>query len=299
MKIQNEVKIALVAIVGIVLLFFGLQYLKGQSLFSTDHQYYVKFKDVTGMTPASPIYANGYKVGVVHSIDYDYNHPENVVALVSIDSRLKMPQGTRAEIASDLLGNVQLVLQFGSNPLETIASGDTLDGGMQVGMKDKLATMVPQLEQLLPKLDSILVSVNTLLADPALASSLHNVDDITSHLSKTTQELSQLSVSLNHQVPQVIGKADHVLAHTEEITRKLNEVDLAATMRKVDNTLANVEQMTQALNNKEGSLGLLIHDPELYQNLNATMRNADQLMIDLKAHPKRYVHFSVFGKKDK
>ncbi len=299
MKIRNEVKIALVAIVGIVLLFFGLQYLKGQSLFSTDNHYYVKFKDITGMTPASPIYANGYKVGVVNTIDYDYNNPENVVAVISIDSRLKLPKGTKAEIASDLLGNVQLVLQFGPNPLDQVNAGDTIQGGIQVGMKDKLSTMVPQIEQLLPKLDSILVSVNALLSDPALANALHNVDHITSHLDATTQELSQLSASLNHQVPQMLTKADNVLANTENITRKLNAVDLEATMRKVDNTLANVEQMTKALNSKDGTLGLLMHDPELYQNLNATMRNADQLMIDLKAHPKRYVHFSVFGKKDK
>ncbi len=299
MKLTNEVKIALVAIVGIVLLFFGLQYLKGLSLFSTNVRYYVQFKDVTGMTPASPIYANGYKVGVVREIEYDYNHPDRIVAEISVDSRLAVPKGTKAEITSDLLGNVQLVLNFGPNPVDLIASGDTIAGGMQVGMKDKLSTMVPQIEQLLPKLDSILTSVNKLLADPALSSALHNVDHITAHLDATTQELSQLSASLNRQVPEVMDKADHVLANTEGITRKLNDVDFAATMNKVDQTLANVQQMTEALNNKKGTLGMLIHDPELYRNLNATMSDADQLMIDLKAHPKRYVHFSIFGKKDK
>ncbi len=299
MKLRNEVKIALVAIVGIVLLFFGLQYLKGKSLFSTDDYYYVQFKDVTGMTPASPIYANGYKVGVVNSIEYDYNKPENVIAVINVDSRLSLSKGTKAEISSDLLGNVQLVLNFGPNPLDRLSPGDTIQGGMQVGMKDKLSTMVPQIEQMLPKLDSILSSVNALLADPALAHALHNVDHITTHLDATTQELAQLSASLNNQMPQMLDKADHVLANTEGITRKINDIDFNATMSKVDRTLANVEQMTAALNSQEGTLGLLMHDPELYRNLNATMMNADQLMIDLKAHPKRYVHFSVFGKKDK
>ncbi len=299
MKLSNEVKIALVAIVGIVLLFFGLQYLKGMSLFSTDNHYYVKFKDVTGLTPACPIFANGYRVGVVEKIDYDYNHPEQIMAAISIDSRLKLPQGTKAEIASDLLGNVQLVLNFGKNPLENIASGDTISGGMKTGMTDKLSTMVPQIEQLLPKLDSILTSVNKLLADPAIAHMVKNVDQITTHLNGTTQQLEQLSLSLNQQVPQVLTKTDHVLANTENFTQQLSNIDVAGTMNKVDQTVTHLQQMTEALNSKEGTLGLLIHDPQLYQNLNATMRDADELMLDLKAHPKRYVHFSIFGKKDK
>jgi phospholipid/cholesterol/gamma-HCH transport system substrate-binding protein len=100
-------------------------------------------------------------------------------------------------------------------------------------------------------------------------------------------------------MPQMLAKADGVLENTEGLTRKLNDIDVAATMSKVDQTLSNVQQMTQALNSREGTLGLLMHDPDLYNNLNATMSDADHLLIDLKANPKRYVHFSLFGKKDK
>ena len=299
MKLTNEVKIALVAIVGIVLLFIGLQYLKGMTVFSNDDYYYARFSDVSGMSPASAIYANGYKVGVVETIDYDYGRPDNIVAAIRIDPRLSLPKGTVAEITSDLLGNVKLELQLGPNPLELLAKGDTITGTIQQGMMGKAAAMVPQIEQMLPKLDSILSSVNTLLADPAIANSLHNVDDITANLTTTTHELQQLSASLNRQMPQMLTKADGVLANTEELTRQLNNIDVASTMSKVDQTLANVEQMTHALNSKEGTLGLLMHDPQLYWNLNATMGDADKLMIDLKEHPKRYVHFSIFGKKDK
>lgn len=298
MKLTNEVKIALVAIVGIVLLFFGLQYLKGMSMFSTDDHYYARFSDVTGMSAASPIYANGFKVGVVERIDYDYSRPDNIVAVISIDPRLSLPKGTCAEISSDLLGNVKLELKLGSNPLDLLAKGDTLLGSIQQGVMGKAATMVPQIEQMLPKLDSILASVNALLADPAIANAVHNVDQITANLTTTTHELQQLSASLNQQLPQMLTKADGVLTNTEGLTRQLNNVDVAATMSKVDQTLANVQQMTQALNSKEGTLGLLMHDAQLYNNLNATMGSADKLLIDLKEHPKRYVHFSIFGKKD-
>jgi phospholipid/cholesterol/gamma-HCH transport system substrate-binding protein len=163
----------------------------------------------------------------------------------------------------------------------------------------KAAEMIPQVQLLLPKLDSILVSINALLADPSIANSLHNIDQITSSLTSTSHELNRLTVSLNRQMPQMLENADGVLANTNNLTKNLSELDLAATMQKVDHTLRNVEQMTAKLNSNEGTLGLLMRDPELYNNLNATMMHADSLMIDLKSHPKRYVHFSVFGKKDK
>ncbi len=299
MKLTNEVKIALVAIVGIVLLFFGLQYLKGLTMFSTDDHYFARFNDVTGMSVSSPIYANGYRVGVVEAIDYDYEHPENIIATMTIDPRLNLPKGTTAEISSDLLGNVQLELKLGPNPLERMGIGDTLVGSIEQGMMGKAAKMIPEVERMLPKLDSILASVNALLASPALTKSVQNVEMITANLNKTTNELHQLSASLNGQLPQMLSKADGVLANTEGLTRQLNNIDISGTMSKVDQTLLNVQQMTKALNSKDGTLGLLMHDPQLYYNLNATMSDADRLLIDLREHPKRYVHFSVFGKKDK
>jgi phospholipid/cholesterol/gamma-HCH transport system substrate-binding protein len=299
MKITNEVKIALVAIVGIVLLFFGMQFLKGRSLLGNGNAYYVVFEDVSGLSASSPIYANGYKVGVVEAISYDYARPDHIVATVGLDKQLSLPRGTHAEIASDLLGNVKLELKFGEDASDLLAVGDTIMGGMQKGVMSKAGDMVPQIQEMLPKLDSILASVNALLADPALAQSLHNVEGITTSLRATSQQLSLLSASLNKQMPQMMEKADGVLANTEGLTRQLNEVDVAATMQKVDATLANVQQMTAALNSKDGSIGLLMRDPSLYFHLSNTMRDADSLLIDLKRHPKRYVHFSIFGKKDK
>ena len=293
MKLTNEVKIALVAITAIVLMYIGLQYLKGLTLFSTDDHYYARFDNVTGMSASSPIYANGYKVGVVEKVEYDYNTQSN------IDPRMKLPRGTRAEIAKDLLGNVQLQLKLGENPIDLLSKGDTILGGMQQGMMSKVGEMVPQIEKMLPKLDSILASVNALLASPALANSLQNIETITVNLNATTRQLNQLSTTLNGQLPQLLTKADGVLTNTEGFTQQLNSIDVAATMNKVNQTLTNVQQMTDALNSKEGTLGLLMHDPQLYNNLNATMSDADKLMIDFREHPKRYIHFSVFGKKDK
>lgn len=295
----KEVKIALVAIAGIVILFFGMQFLKGLTLFSAGNSYYALFDNVSGLSASSPVYANGYKVGVVEGIDYDYAHPDRIVATIGLDNQLRVPKGTRAEISSDLLGNVKLELKFGPDMGDLLAKGDTISGGMAAGLMGKAADMVPQIEQMLPKLDSILAQVNALLADPAIKNSLGNIDRVTANLTTTTAQLNQLTTALNRQVPQIMGKADGVLANTESMTQKLNDIDIASTMQKVDNTMANLEKTTATLNSKEGTLGLLMRDPALYWNLNETMRSADSLLTDLRQQPKRYVHFSLFGKKAK
>lgn len=296
--LTNEVKIALVAIAGIVILFAGMHFLKGLTLFSSSNNYYALFSDVSGLSVSSPVYANGYRVGVVEGIDYDYSRPDRIVAVIGLDKQLSLPRGTAAEISSDLLGNVKLELKFGPDPTSLMARGDTILGGKQQGLMGRAAGMMPQVEQMLPKLDSILASLNMLLADTAIRHSLHNIDDITTTLTATTQQLNSLSQSLNRQVPQMMTKADGVLTNTEGITGKLNGIDFAATMQKVDATMLNLQQATDQLNSNNGTLGLLMRDPSLYNNLNATMQSADSLLIDLRQHPKRYVHFSVFGKKD-
>ena len=295
----KEVKIALVAIVGIVVLFYGLQFLKGLTLFSNDDTYYVAFSDVSGVSSSTPVYANGYKVGVVKAIDYDYSPNGIIVAEIGLDKRMHLPVGSHAEIDSDLLGNIKINLALGDNPLQLLAKGDTISGGKQEGMMGKVAEMIPAIEAMMPKLDSILANLNVLLADPALANTLHHVEGMTGNLETTSRELKTLSVSLNRDVPAMMQKAGGVLGNTQQLTSNLAAVDVAAMTASVNQTLANVNEMTRKLNSNEGSLGLLMRDASLYNHLSQTAADADSLLIDLKSHPKRYVHFSVFGRKDK
>lgn len=299
MKLTKEIKIALVAIVGILIMYFGINFLKGMNLFSTNNTYFITFDDIQGLGASTPIYADGYKVGTVDGLEYDYKENGPIKVKVDINKDLRIPQGSKAEIVKDLMGNLQVNLLLANNPRERVEPGGVIPGAVNGGMMDKAANLVPVVEKMLPKLDSILTSVNALLADPALAASLHNVETITSNLTVSTRELNTLMAGLNKQVPGMIGKANGVLDNTNRLTANLASLDVQGTLNKVNQTLESAHQFTEKLNSNQGSLGLLMNDTKLYDNLTSTMGHADSLVIDLKAHPKRYVHFSVFGRKDK
>lgn len=296
---SKEIKIALVAIVGIVVLFFGMNFLKGMSFFSNDNSYYIKFKNISGLSASNPIFADGYRVGVVKGINYDYKNNGYIVVKFDVDNNLRIPKGSSAEIESDMMGNVKMNLLLANNPRERVEPGDTILGTLKGGLMGKVATLVPTIENMLPKLDSILTKVNTLLADPAIVQSLHNINSTTANLSVSSEQLNILMANLNKNVPGMMTKVNSTLDNTEKFTANLAAVNIQGTMAEVDQTLANVKSVTNKINSNNGSLGLLMNDPSLYNNLNTTIKSADTLLNNLREHPKRYVHFSVFGKKDK
>ena len=299
MKFTKEIKIALVAIVGILVMYFGINFLKGINLFSTNNAYYMTFNDIQGLGASTPIYADGYKVGTVDGVDFDYSGSGPIKVKCDIVKDLRIPEGSKAEIVKDLMGNLQVNLLLANNPRQRIEPGGIIPGAVNDGIMGKAADLVPVVEKILPKIDSILTSVNALLADPALAASLHNVETITNNLTVSTRELNTLMAGLNKQVPGMIGKANGVLDNTHRLTSNLASLDVQGTLDRVNATLEGAQKFTEQLNSGKGSLGLLMNDTKLYDNLTSTMSHADSLVIDLKAHPKRYVHFSVFGKKDK
>lgn len=299
MKFFNkEVKIALVVICGLVILFFGMNFLKGLKLFSSENIYYISFKDISGLSSSSAIYADGYKVGVVRDIIYNYDKKGDIMVEADIDEKLRIPKGSSAEIVSDMLGNVKVNLLLANNPRERVMPGGIIQGGINNGALGQVSEMIPTVNQILPKIDSIVTSLNILLANPAIANSLQNVETVTGDLTVTTRRLNNLLAGLQRSVPGLTNMADSVLYNANVAAKNINKIDFATTVAHVDETLSNVKQFTEQLNNTEGSLGLLMRDPSLYNNLNSTMRSADSLLIDLKAHPKRYVHFSIFGRKD-
>ncbi len=304
---SKEIKLALVGVIAIALLVVGINFLKGVNIFSPTNSYFVRFTDIQGLAVSTPVYANGYAVGNVRSIDYDYDRTDNVVVCIELDKSMRVPYGTRAELESELMGGVKFSLVLGPNPTKNLSVGDTISGGMHIGTLNKLEAMLPVVERMLPKLDSIMTNLNRLTSDPALAQTLHNTAEITSNLKETSASLNQM---MKKEVPEMMAKFNRTGSHVETLTGKLARVDIDNTMKQVNTTLTNVNSLTsnlttttdflnRQLNSRDNTLGLFLNDRSVYDNLNSTMSHADSLMIDLRMHPKRYVHFSVFGKKAK
>ncbi|MBW9203031.1 MCE family protein [Bacteroidales bacterium SW292] len=292
----KEVRIGIAGIIALCVLIYGINYLKGIHLFKPTSYFYVKFQNVNGLTKSSPVFADGFRVGIVRELYYDYEHPGNVVAEIDVEPDLRIPKGSSAELATEMLGGVRMNLLLANNPREKHAIGDTIPGNLNNGMMGQVGEMVPQLEKMLPKLDSILGSLNTLLANPAIPATLHNVENLTANLSTTSRQLQAL---MNNDIPQLTGKLNAIGDNFVAISDNMKQIDYAAAMQKVDSTLANVKMITDKLGRKDNTVGLLLNDPTLYNNLSATTANAASLLEDLRLHPKRYVHFSLFGKKDK
>lgn len=295
---KKEIKIALVAIVAIVIMFFGMNFLKGMSAFSDTNIYYATFDNISGLSTSNPIFTNGYQVGVVKDIVFDYDKNDDIIVRFSLDNvKMRLPEGTTATITSDFMGNVKmnLILPAASERGEQfLAAGDTIRGGAEGGIMSRAAAIIPQVEQMLPKLDSILANLNALTGDPALARSLHNVQAITNDLTTSTRQLNTLMGNINRQVPELMTKADGVLDNTQQLTKNLAEVNIDATLQRIDQTIASVQTVTEKLNDKNGTAGLLLNDPTLYNRLNGTLQSAEELLKDFREHPKRYIHVSVF-----
>ena len=294
--VTKEVKIACAGIAAVAVLFFGIKFLRGINMFKATNYYYVAYDNIGGLTVSSPVYADGYNIGIVRNIDYDHERPGHVTVEIDVEEGLRIPKGSQAELVTEMLGTVKMNLLLANNPREKYQIGDTIPGTLNNGMMEKVAAMMPQLEKMLPKLDSILGSLNTVLADPAIPATLHNVQTLTANLAVTSGQLQTL---MNKDIPQLTGKLNTIGDNFVLISNNLKEIDYATAMQSIDSTLANVNMITDKLNRKDNTVGLLLNDPSLYNNLNATTANAASLLEDLKSHPKRYVHFSLFGKKDK
>ena len=297
--IAKEIKIALAAICAVVLLFYGINFLKGVNLFKKSNMYYVVFNDITGLSKNNAVYAGGYPIGTVHEINYDYDHPGHIVVGVVIDEQMKLPKGSTAELVSSMLGTTTMNLLLAPST-DYLQPGDSIKGGPHLGALEMASAMVPKIEQMLPKLDSIMASINLLLSDSSIMRTLHNTEALTANLKQGTGDLNKL---IRNDLPSLMAKMDRIGDNVEQLTGRLKDIDYAATIENINRTISDARQFTQDLNkkinSKDGSLGLLLNDRTIYDNLNNTLISSDSLLRDRKGHPKRYVHFSIFGRKDK
>ena len=294
MKISKEVKIGLMGVVALVALFFGINFLKGISLFSKSNVYYISFANAKGLTKSSKVFADGYNVGIVSDIIYE--RPGRVIVEISTDTGLRIPKGSSAQLDEAMLGGCTLNMLLATNLREAYQPGDTIPGSDVSGIMQKAGDMMPQVEQVVAKVDTLITTLNTLLSNPNLPLLLENAELITENLNKSTK---QLNVLLNNDLPKLTATYTQTGENLNTLTAKLNSLDLQSTLNSVNGTINNVNQMVTTMQNPNGTLGRFMNDPSVYDNLNQTVQSANSLVNDLKNHPGRYVHFSVFGKKDK
>lgn len=298
--LSKNVKIALVVLASLALLYWGIEYLKGINMFKPSNFYVTKFDHVEGLTVATPVTINGFQVGQVSEINYDYDKNQIVVEM-SLDKNLKVPVGSTIAIAKGLLGGATLDLNLAQSGAY-LKVGDEIQGIHTTGLMDKVGSdIMPQVTVMIPKVDSILSNVNTLTGNPALQTSVTRLDAITADLAASSQQLTALLKQLNASVPGVMTNVDGATAKLNisagdlnEITAQFKKMPLDSTINSINATVANLQQLSTKINSTDSSLGALLNDKQLYNNANSAVASLDSLLQDVKAHPKRYVTIKVF-----
>jgi len=291
----KEVIIAFVTLVSLGLLYFGLNYLKGANIFKPANIYYVRMPDVSDLQKSCPVYVNGFKVGIVRDISYDYGTQKNIIVEISLDKKMKVETDSHLEIKSGLTSGAYLDMILNKYVSTYYQVGDTIEGFSEKGIMDKVSTdLLPQIEAILPRLDSILIGIQYLVNSPALSQSLNQIAATTANLESSTRQLNAI---FSNDISPVMTNLKQVSSDFTVVSSQFKQMDLNATLLNVNKTLQNLEQMSMQLNSKDNSLGLLLNDRSMYDHLDTTLVNASNLLFDFKLNPKRYVHFSVFGKK--
>ena len=291
----KEVKIAISVIISAVILYAGIEFLKGVNLMHPSNYYYIRYENVTGLTISTPINVDGFKVGLVRDIQYDYANSHGVVVEVSLDKKLKVPEGSKVLLTSDLLGTVTLNLVLNQYVSELHHPGDFLVGEIDNGLMGEVQKdLLPSITELMPKIDSILTGLNAIVQSQELQTSLSNIAKVSADLKQASANLSGLMAD---EVPAIVNDVKQITGNVNHLTTELKEVGIEGTIKHIDEVVLSVNMLMARLQSPDNTVGALLTDKTLYNSLNTTVLDADSLLLDLRLHPKRYVHFSVFGGK--
>ena len=294
---RKEVTIGLIVIAALAVLIVGIDFLKGINVFKAANYYTATYTDVQGLSVSAPVTVNGFKVGLVREINYEYDNPGHVQVEISLDRNLRVPKGTEAVIKSDMLGTSSIELRMGADP-EFHSVGDELVGVVAPYFMDNVAnTLLPSVGSIMPKIDSLLTSLNTVVGDPALVNTVKRLDAISSNLETATAQLTDFMKTMpaiSSDVRKVTGNLASSTDDINALTGRMKDVPIDSLANNLAVISANLKELTEQLNDKNSTFGKLTSDPQLYNSLNATVSNLDSLFIDIKKNPKRYVTFKVF-----
>ena len=319
MKISNETKVGALTAIAITLMILGYSFLKGRSLFKTGNYIYAKFNDVKGLQVSNSVFVNGFQIGNVIEIENTDANLTDILVAIKLNTNYNIPDNSVASIKDNPLGSPQMEIKLGNSKVflkkgATIPSENSL--GMFSALTNQLTPTTDQLKATLKELESTLKNINSIF-DPKSKS---NLQDAIANINKTTLMLAESTTSLNKMLEKQNGsiaksmdnvnsitanlakqneKIDATLSNIKTTTENLSQADLKGSVASFKKSIDNLNGVISKMNSTEGSLGLMMNDKNLYNNLNNSVRSANILLDDLRAHPKRYLNFSVFGKKDK
>ncbi len=294
----RELKFGLIVIVAIFLLYFGLNFLKGINIFSSTYNYYAKYEEIGGLVESTPVYLRGYKVGQVDEIKYDFTQKEAFVVKISVSKDIPLPVGTVIDLYEDgILGGkaIQLLIPPTNPTREFYKANDLITSTSTPGLLEQLTTNVlPKIDDFSQQADSLIHSIMKILNNESIINTLQSAERTLANLETTSSHLKRMT---GYEVPQILGKTDVLLSNLSEVGQNLNKIDYNATFSSLDYTISSLRMVTDKINDDNGTLGALINDRRLYMDLVNMTADADSLIVDLKKNPKRYVHFSLFGRK--
>ena len=304
MKYAREIKVGILATVCLFLLFFGFNFLKGVNIFSPTNSYHGVFCHLHGLEEQAAVYIRGHKVGQVDRLHYDFTRDSSFIVDISIRKDIVLPQGTKMALVSDgMLGGMAIELQFPESSSMTndqsqmIEKGAFLNTTYVPGLIESLQSeLLAHVDEAVQEVDSLVAALRTQVQGDHIKNSLENVDRISGDLTSVSSNLKHM---MKTQVPTIVNNADTAIANLNVIVADIKQADLKGTIARVDNAVDNVNGLVSDVRSEDGTIGQLIYNKSLYNHIDATVISADSLLTDLKAHPKRYVHFSIFGRKDK
>ncbi len=319
MKISNETKIGALTIIAVALLILGFNFLKGKSLFKSGNYLYAKYADIKGLAPSNAVYINGFQIGSVSEIESANKTVTNIVVTIKLKEEYDIPGNSVAIINSNPLGSPSIEIDLG-NSTTFIKNNDTIattnNPGVLGTLTSKLAPVADQVTVTLHSLDSLLNNFNAVLDIKTKG----NLQSVIGNLSSASAALITTSASLNKLLDTQSGDLAAILANLKSftsnlsgnnatLTRTLNHVDsltnnlahlnLDSVMMQVKAATTKLDSAMTAINSTKGTVGALLYDREIYNNLNNTVVSLHTLTDDLRVHPRRYVNISIFGKKDK
>lgn len=294
---KKEMVIGISVIAAIVVLIVGIEYLKGINIFSPANFYYVYYDDVNGLEKSAPVTIDGFKVGQVREVTFDYDNPGKIKVLLAVNKELRIPEDSYAELASTLMSGAYVNIHLGSSK-NMLAVGSDLQSKESHDLMQSLSSdVMPAVNRILPRVDTLLYNLNVLVADPALTQSIQRLDGITDNVYLATDGLNH---TMNRDVPVIMSNAKNVTTKLDSISvnlmalsNELKELPLDSTMNNVNELSANLVKFSNQLNDKKSTLGLLTSDPELYNRLNKVSADIDSLILDIKKNPKRYINIKL------